>query len=404
MVPPQWFMTSSKVGQHQRHKVAHADFRGCPATSSRRPGRQLPSPRRTAPLAFGANLPRMQIDPKPAPLGHRSAAGRFRHTGHAGTIPRRLAGQVAGQSRRRPSLEASRGGAMPALDPETRERWRDLVVVDQDAATVGTITAFYLDRATGLPTWALVHTGWFTDAQTFVPLAHAVEADQEIRIPYPKAFIQQAPRIHAHQELSPDDEVVLSAYYQLDDHRGAVTDRPLGDQPAVPGPAGGSTAPAEPARQPTRAAPAGPPVPRLARQGPVEVVRSEEELRVGVRRRRRRLGLRKYVVTEYLTRTIPIRREEVRLEEVPAPAEPVGEPDARARSRPPASSRCWKSSCTGRSRSSSCRWFRTSGSACSRTSSPNSEPSPRRSAKSRSTYSRSLPANQRIPTATAPLT
>jgi uncharacterized protein (TIGR02271 family) len=39
------------------------------------------------------------------------------------------------------------------------------------------------------------------------------------------------------------------------------------------------------------------------------------------------LRLRKYVVTEYLTRTIPVRREEVRLEELPAPAEPVGEPD-----------------------------------------------------------------------------
>jgi hypothetical protein len=219
---------------------------------------------------------------------------------------------------------------MPALDPETRARWRDLVVVDRDAATVGTITAFYLDRATGLPTWALVHTGWFTDAQTFVPLTHAVETNEEIRVPYPKAFIQQAPRIQAHQELSPDHEVVLSAYYGLDDHRGAVADRRLGEQPAVPGAAGVSTAPVAPARQPTRAGPAGPPVPRLAAQGPVEVVRSEEELQVGVRRRRRRLRLRKYVVTEYLTRTIPVRREEVRLEEVAAPAESVGEPDEQS--------------------------------------------------------------------------
>lgn len=128
---------------------------------------------------------------------------------------------------------------MPALDPETRERWRDLVVVDRDAATVGTITAFYLDRATGLPTWALVHTGWFTDAQTFVPLTHAVEANEEIRVPYAKAFIQQAPPIQAHEELSPDDEVVLSAYYGLDDHHGAVADRRLGAEPAVTGPAGG---------------------------------------------------------------------------------------------------------------------------------------------------------------------
>jgi stress response protein YsnF len=216
---------------------------------------------------------------------------------------------------------------MPALDPETRARWRNLVVVDRDAATVGTITAFYLDRATGLPTWALVHTGWFTDAQTFVPLTHAVETNEEIRVPYPKAFVQQAPRIQAHQELSPDHEVVLSAYYGLDDHRGAVADRRLGEQPAVPGAASVSAAPAEPAARPSRAGPAGPPVRRLAGQGPVEVVRSEEELQVGVRRRRRRLRLRKYVVTEYLTRTIPVRREEVRLEEVPAPAEPVGEPD-----------------------------------------------------------------------------
>jgi len=220
---------------------------------------------------------------------------------------------------------------MPALDPETRERWRDLVVVDQDAATVGTITAFYLDRATGLPSWALVHTGWFTDAQTLVPLTHAVESNEEIRVPYPKAFIQQAPRIQAHEELSPDDEVVLSAYYGLDDHRGAVADRRLGAEPAVMGAAGVSTVPAEPAASPPPAGPAGPPVPRLAAQGPVEVVRSEEELQVGVRRRLRRLRLRKYVVIEYLTRTIPVRREEVRLEEVGAPAEPAGEPDEQPR-------------------------------------------------------------------------
>jgi stress response protein YsnF len=215
---------------------------------------------------------------------------------------------------------------MPALDPETRERWRDLVVVDREAATVGTITAFYLDRATGLPTWALVHTGWFADAQTFVPLTHAVESDEEIRVPYPKAFIQQAPHIDADEELSPDDEVALSAYYGLDDHRGAVADRPLGDHPARTRGAEMSAAPTGPAAKPHRTASAAPRVQGPA-QGPVEVVRAEEELQVGVRRRRRRLRLRKYVVTEYVTRTIPVRREDVRLEELPAPAEPAGEPD-----------------------------------------------------------------------------
>jgi stress response protein YsnF len=47
------------------------------------------------------------------------------------------------------------------------------------------------------------------------------------------------------------------------------------------------------------------------------VTRSEEELAVGVRTRVRRLRLRKYIVTEYVTRTIPVRREKVRLEELP---------------------------------------------------------------------------------------
>jgi hypothetical protein len=225
---------------------------------------------------------------------------------------------------------------MPALDPETRERWRDMVVVDQDSATIGTITAFYLDRTTGLPTWALVQTGWFADARTFVPLTHAGETNQEIRIPYTKAFVQQGPRIQAHQELSPDDEVVLSAYYGLDDHRGAVADRRLGAEPAVTGSTGVSTAPAEPAVRLSRAAPTGPHVPGPAAQGPVEVVRSEEELQVGVRSRLRRLRLRKYVVTEYVTRAIPVRREDVRFEEVTAPTEPASEPGEHSRV-PPAS-------------------------------------------------------------------
>src|SRR4029453_5241709 len=165
---------------------------------------------------------RASLDPpgggRPAPSGYAPQGRLWLGSGRPDPPPRACGAdsQTISQSRRwsvrvRLHLEASRGGAMPALDPETRERWRDLVVVDQDAATVGPITAFYLDRATGLPTWALVHTGWFTDTQTLVPLAHAVETNQEIRIPYPKAFIQQAPRIQAHQELSPDHEVVLSA-------------------------------------------------------------------------------------------------------------------------------------------------------------------------------------------------
>jgi len=208
---------------------------------------------------------------------------------------------------------------MPALDPETRERWRDMVVVDRESATVGTITAFFLDQVSGLPTWALLHTGWLGDRQTFVPLADAVEAGGEIRLPYTKHQVNEAPRIDPGSELSADDELLLYAHYGLHDHHGAVVEEPPTDLEGSREPREGAPAP-EVRPEPRPPAPSPPEGERssAAEGSRLVVTRSEEELRVGVRTRLRRLRLRKYVVTEYVTRTIPVRREKVRLEEVPS--------------------------------------------------------------------------------------
>jgi uncharacterized protein (TIGR02271 family) len=55
------------------------------------------------------------------------------------------------------------------------------------------------------------------------------------------------------------------------------------------------------------------------------MTRSEEELKVRtVRRRRGRVRLRKYVVTEEVQRTIPLRREEIRVEEEPISSDDAG--------------------------------------------------------------------------------
>jgi uncharacterized protein (TIGR02271 family) len=61
---------------------------------------------------------------------------------------------------------------------------------------------------------------------------------------------------------------------------------------------------------------------KRTRKAPVKdaMTRSEEELEVRtVRRERDRVRLRKYVVTEEVQRTIPVRREEIRIEEGPSP-------------------------------------------------------------------------------------
>jgi hypothetical protein len=248
---------------------------------------------------------------------------------------------------------------MPALDPETHERWRELVVVDRESATVGTIETFYLDQASGLPTWALVHTGWLGDRRSFVPLAAAVEVDGEIRLPYTKAQIREAPAVASDGELGADDELALVGHYGLHDLRGAVAERPTDAQAAGADVTGTGVTDAgaagalmtgaapkphppvsgAPEREGDRDAEQGWPVVHTPRRptdptrrtglpadpgevdpgdaGPV-VTRSEEELVVGRRTRLRRLRLRKYVVTEYVTRTFPVRREQVRLEEVAA--------------------------------------------------------------------------------------
>jgi Domain of unknown function (DUF2382)/PRC-barrel domain len=216
---------------------------------------------------------------------------------------------------------------MPALDPEARERWRDLVVVDRDAATVGTIARFYLDRLSGRPTWALVQAGWLGDRRCLVPLAEAAEADGEIRLPYTKAQVHGAPQVGTGPELTADHELALAGHYGLLDRHGSVAEptptpgTPEPPHPPVLGP---------PNREGSPAGQVGAPVvhtspdrpgegdPGRPGDGGVVVTRSEEELVVGKRTRLRRVRVRKYVVTEYVTRTIPVRREEIRLEELPA--------------------------------------------------------------------------------------
>jgi uncharacterized protein (TIGR02271 family) len=65
------------------------------------------------------------------------------------------------------------------------------------------------------------------------------------------------------------------------------------------------------------------------------MIRSEEELTVRMRRRARRVRIKRYVVTDYVTQTIPVRREELRLEaealvdEASLPAPPALPGDGR---------------------------------------------------------------------------
>ena len=173
-------------------------------------------------------------------------------------------------------------------DDLLQKRGQDLY--DASGDKIGTIDEIYLDADTGAPEWALVNTGLFGTKSTFVPLRDASHHDGALSVPYEKGRVKDAPSIDPDGELSHAQEDELYRYYELDASRD-VEDRDAS------GTVGRDTS------------------------GPTTddaMTRSEEELRVGTTERETgRVRLRKYVVEDEVTETVPVRREEVRVEREP---------------------------------------------------------------------------------------
>ena len=158
------------------------------------------------------------------------------------------------------------------VDIDTARSWQGRNLVDRDGDRIGSIDAIYLDDQTGQPEWALVNTGLFGTKSSFVPLAQATQTGDEVRVPYDKQLVKDAPRVDADQHLSEAEEQQLWRHYGLDYDR--TTRRRATDRGAVGRDTSGPTT-------------------------DDAMTRSEEELRVGTAQRERgRVRLRKYVTTE----------------------------------------------------------------------------------------------------------
>lgn len=173
-------------------------------------------------------------------------------------------------------------------------------VYSTDGSKIGTVGQIYVDPDTGRPNWATVKTGFFGTSESFVPLDQASDADGSLRVPYSKDEVKDAPRIDTDSELSDAEEDELYRHYD-----GAFA---AADTDATTG--GGTTGAGVDAATEGRDT-----------SGPTTddaMTRSEEQLHVGTERvQTGRARLRKYVVTEHKTVTVPVTREEVRLEREP---------------------------------------------------------------------------------------
>jgi uncharacterized protein (TIGR02271 family) len=176
--------------------------------------------------------------------------------------------------------------------PDVRS-WIDQDLVDSNHDKIGTINEVYVDRQTGEPKFVAVKTGLLGSKVSLVPIEEGQSHSDHVAVPYSKAQVKDAPNIDADAELSEQEEQRLYEHYDL-------------QYAAYDGPDHDSLSDAQRERDVSGSD---------ADDG---MTRSEEELRVGTTSRESgRARLRKYVVTEQVEKTVPVKREEVRLEREP---------------------------------------------------------------------------------------
>ncbi len=181
---------------------------------------------------------------------------------------------------------------------------QDGVVVDESGDKVGNIGQVYLDDESGNPEWVTSKTGLFGGTETFIPIRDASATGNEVRVPYSKAKIKDAPKMEdADGHLSPEQEQELYVYYGLaNGHDGDVTSAHGDtDTRGQVGRGFGNHGPTA-----------------TGSDDDASMVRSEEQVRIGKEKvATGKARLRKYVVTENVTTTVPVQREELRLEREP---------------------------------------------------------------------------------------
>jgi len=186
----------------------------------------------------------------------------------------------------------------------TPQQWDSLIgatAVDADDDKIGKVGQIYLNDETGEPEWVTVSTGLFGTRESFAPLYGARPGNGELQLAVTKQQVKDAPSVEVDDHL---DDVALDSLYEYYTGYLGPAASPAGTGTAAGnGPAGAGTAEGRDVS---------------GRTTDDAMTRSEERLRVGTESvQAGRARLRKYVVTENVTTTVPVSHEEVRVEREP---------------------------------------------------------------------------------------
>lgn len=176
----------------------------------------------------------------------------------------------------------------------TYDQMIDQEVYDNLGDKIGKIDGFYVNEGSNTPDWIAIKTGFFGNRISFVPLEAAEPTEDGIRVNFTKDQVKSAPNVEADGEIGPDEETELYNYYhQIDTFESDTTKHSDTDDEEDDDD-----------------------INRQRNEG--AMTRSEEEVNVDKQQvETGRVRLKKYVVTENVNFTVPLRKEKVRVNREP---------------------------------------------------------------------------------------
>ncbi len=182
--------------------------------------------------------------------------------------------------------------------------------IDRNGDKIGKIGQVYLDDQTNQPVWITVSTGFFGSSESFAPLYGATPHGDDIQLGVDRAQVKDAPKVDADAQLDASENDSLYDYYAGYLGGGAQTGT-VETGSTDTGRHGTDTNVGHDTSGPNT---------------DDAMTRSEERLHVGTENvEAGRARLRKYIVTENVSKTVPVSHEEVRVEREPITDANVGD-------------------------------------------------------------------------------
>lgn len=173
--------------------------------------------------------------------------------------------------------------------------WLGREILDPTGVRYGRLDDVFVGRETGKPEYGIVHvTHGGTDKRVAVPLDSASFRGDALVLPFEPSRVMAAPEVHGDVDsIPPESGARVREFFGVGQTQDTI------------------------------------PIPSVSPEA--ETVLSEEQLDVTTERRpAERVRLRKQVVTEEVTVTVEVRREELVIEREPIPRDAVGAPEDSA--------------------------------------------------------------------------